>query len=213
MTITYHGDACIRLSGKIGPREYTVLLDPYDAKATGLKPIRPSSVDLVVSTTGTLPEFGEGPFRVTGPGEYEVHGVAVAGISVGNRTVYRLDAEEVTVAHLGNLVGPLDEAAIDQLGDVDALIIPIGGHAPLRQGSEGQGVLTAKQASELIEQIEPKVVIPIQYKIPGIKLPYDGLEAFCKAMGCSAKATEEKLKLTDKELPEEGVVVRLLAVS
>lgn len=203
MVITYHGDACIRLSGKIGPREYTVLLDPYDAKATGLKPLRPSSVNLVATTTGSLPEFGEGPFRVTGPGEYEVHGVAVAGISVGNRTVYRLDAEEVTVAHLGNLVGPLDEAAIDQLGDVDALIIPIGGH----------GVLTAKQASELIEQIEPKVVIPIQYKLPGAKLPYDGLEAFCKAMGCSAKAAEEKLKLTDKELPEEGVVVRLLSVS
>lgn len=203
MTITYHGDACIRVQGKIGPREYTVLLDPYDAKATGLKPIRPSSVDLVATTTGSLPEFGEGPFRVTGPGEYEVHGVAVAGISVGNRTVYRLDAEEVTVAHLGNLEKPLDEAAIDQLGDVDALIIPIGGH----------GILTAKQASELIEQIEPKVVIPIQYKIPGTKLPYDGLEAFCKEMGCSAKAAEEKLKLTDKELPEEGVVVRLLSVS
>jgi len=203
MTIQYHGDACIRLSGKIGPREYTVLLDPYDAKATGLKPMRPSSVDLVISTTGTLPEFGAGPFRVIGPGEYEVHGVAVAGVSVGNRTVYRLDADELTIAHLGNLEKPLDEAALDQLGDVDALIIPIGGH----------GVLTAKQASELIEQIEPKVVIPIQYKLAGVKLPYDGPEAFCKEMGCSAKAAEEKVRLTAKDLPEEGVEVKLLSVS
>lgn len=202
MTITYHGDACVRLSGKVGPREYTVLLDPYDAKATGLKPIRPSSVDLVASTTGSLPEFGEGPFRVTGPGEYEVHGVAVHGILVGNQTVYRLDVEDVTIAHLGNLAGPLDEAAIDQLGDIDALIVPIGGH----------GVLTAKQASELIEQIEPKIVVPIQYKLAGTTLPYDGPEAFCKEMGCSAKATEEKLKLTEKDLPEEGVVVKVLTV-
>ncbi|MBI4434258.1 MBL fold metallo-hydrolase [Candidatus Uhrbacteria bacterium] len=203
MTIQYHGDACIRVSGKIGPREYTVLLDPYDAKATGLKPLRPSSVNLVATTTGALPEFGAGPFRVTGPGEYEVHGVAVAGIAVGNRTVYRLDAEELTIAHLGNLEKPLDEAALDQLGDVDALIIPIG----------GKGVLTAKQASELIEQIEPKIVIPIQYKLAGAKLPYDGPEAFCKEMGCSAKAAEEKVKLTEKDLPEEGVEVKMMAVS
>jgi L-ascorbate metabolism protein UlaG (beta-lactamase superfamily) len=203
MVITYHGDACVRLQGKIGPREYTVLLDPYDAKATGLKPLRPSTVNLVVSTTGSLPEFGDGPYRITGPGEYEVQGVMVTGIVVGDRIIYRLDAEELSIAHLGNLTKPLDEATLDKIGDVDALIIPIG----------GKGVLTAKQASELIEQIEPKVVVPIQYKLPGAKLPYDGLEAFCKEMGCSAKAAEEKLKLTDKELPEEGVVVRLLAVS
>ena len=203
MTIQYYGDVCVRLDGKIGPQAFAVLLDPYDAKATGLKPIRPSAVDLVCSTTGALPEFGEGPFRVIGPGEYEVKGVMVTGIAVGNRTIYRVQAEELALAHLGNLSAKLDDATLERLGDVDVLIVPIGGH----------GVLTAKQAAEVIEAIEPRIVVPIQYKVQGARLPYDGVEAFCKEMGCSAKATEEKVRLTAKDLPEEGVEVKLLAVT
>lgn len=203
MVITYHGDACIRISGKTDAGEFTVLLDPYDAKATGLKPIRPSSVDLVLSTTGQLPEFGEGPFRILGPGEYEVKGVTVTGIPVGATTVYRLAAEGLSIAHLGHLSRPLTTEDIDRLGDTDLILLPIGGHA----------VLSAKQAAELIEEVEPRVVVPIQYAIPGPKLPYDGPEAFCKAVGCSPKPGEEKLRLTKKEIPTEEMWVKVLAVS
>lgn len=203
MILQYHGDACVRLEGKTGPQAFAVLLDPYDAKATGLKLLRPSSVDLVCSTTGILPEFGEGPFRVTGPGEYEVHGVMVTGIAIGNRTIYRVQAEELTLAHLGNCAAKLDEATIETLGDIDILFVPIGGH----------GVLSAKQAAEIIEEIEPKIVIPIQYKVAGVKLPYDGVEAFCKEMGCSARMVEEKLKVTAKDLPQDGMRTQLLAVA
>ncbi|MDO8599682.1 MAG: MBL fold metallo-hydrolase [bacterium] len=203
MVIQYHGDACVRVSGKIGPQEYTVLFDPYDAKATGLKPIRPSSVDLVATTTGALPEFGDGPYRVTGPGEYEAKGVMVTGIAVGGRTIYRMQVEELSLAHLGNLAAKLDEATLEQLGDVHVLLVPVG----------GKTVLSAKQAAEVIEQIEPRIVIPIQYKLPGASLPYDGIEAFCKEMGVSAKAPEEKLKVTDKDLPQEEMWVKVMAVS
>jgi len=203
MTIQYHGDACVRLSGKIGPQEYTILLDPYDAKATGLTAIRPSAVDLVCSTTGTLPEFGAGPYRVAGPGEYEARGVMVTGIATGDRTVYRIGAEEITVAHLGNVASSIDAATLEQLGDIDILCIPIGGH----------GVLNSKQAAAIIEEIEPRIVIPIQYKVPGARLPYDGVEAFCKEMGCAAKTAEEKLKVTEKDLPEDTMRVQLLAVT
>ncbi|MDO8599641.1 MAG: MBL fold metallo-hydrolase [bacterium] len=203
MTLSYHGDACVRINGKIGPQEYTILFDPYDAKVTGLTAIRPSAVDLVCSTTGQLPEFGEGPYRVTGPGEYEARGVMVTGIAVGDRTVYRAQAEEITIAHLGNLATKLDATALEALGDIDILLVPIGGN----------GVLSAKQAAEIIEEIEPRIVVPIQYKVSGAKLPYDGVEAFCKEMGCSAKAVEDKLKVMEKDLPEDTMRVQLLSVT
>lgn len=203
MTIQYHGDACVRLSGKTAAGEFTVLCDPYDAKATGLKVLRPSTVHLVCSTVGALPAFAAGPLLVTAPGEYEAAGVMVKGIAVGDRIVYRMDAEGLHLAHLGNLAKPLDEAALEALGDIDILMIPVGGH----------GVLTAAQATEVMERMEPRVVIPIQYRLAGATLSYDGPEAFCKAVGCSPTATEEKLRVTKHELPTEDVWVKLLRVS
>ena len=203
MLIQYHGDACVRLTGKTAAGEFTVLTDPYDAKVTGLKAIRPSAVDLVLSTSGTLPEFEAGPFRVVSPGEYEVRGVMVKGISVGTTTIYRIAAEGLAIAHLGNLAQPLTAEVQEKLGDVDVLLIPVGGH----------GVLTAKQAGELIEQIEPRIVIPLQYKLADAKLPYDGPEAFCKEMGCTTKPEDDKLRIAKKDVPAEEMWVRVLGVS
>ncbi|MBI4433452.1 MBL fold metallo-hydrolase [Candidatus Uhrbacteria bacterium] len=202
MVISYHGDACVRLTGKHDAGEFSVLLDPYDAKATGLKPIRPSAVHLVCTTAGALPEFGEGPFVVGGPGEYEVHGVSVTGFPVGATTIYRLAAEGLSIAHLGNCATPLDAAMIELLGEVDVLLVPVGGN----------GVLTAKQASEVIEQVEPRLVIPIQNRDAGASLSYESIDAFCKEMGCSAKSPEEKLRITKKELPADEMWIRVLAV-
>ena len=179
-----------------------MLTDPYDAKATGLKTIRPSAADLVLSTTGALPEFEEGPFRVVSPGEYEVRGVMVKGISVGTTTIYRIDVEGLSIAHLGNLAAPLSTEVQEKLGDVDVLLIPVGGH----------GALTAKQAGELIEQIEPRIVIPLQYKLADAKLPYDGPEAFCKEVGCSPKPEDDKLRIAKKDVPAEEMWVRVLGV-
>lgn len=203
MMIQYHGDACVRLSGKTGAEEYTVLCDPYDAKATGLKVIHPSAVDIVTSTTGALPEFEAGPLRITGPGEYEARGVMVTGITAGKSTVFRIEAEGLSIAHLGSHSQPLTTDVVEQLGDIDVLLVPVG----------GQGVLTAKQAVEVIEQIEPRVVIPIQYRIAGARLPYDGLETFCKEMGCPPKADEDKLRISKKDLPADEMVVKVIAVS
>ncbi|MBI2483192.1 MBL fold metallo-hydrolase [Candidatus Uhrbacteria bacterium] len=202
MLIAYHGDACIRLTGKHDAGEFAVLLDPYDVKVTGLKPIRPSAVHLVCATAGTLPEFGEGPFVVRGPGEYEVHGVSVTGFPAGATTIYRIAAEGLSIGHLGNCAVPLDAAMIERLGEVDVLTVPVGGN----------GVLNAKQASAVIEQVEPRLVIPIQYRAPGLSLPYESIDAFCKEMGCSAKSPEEKLRVVKKELPTDEMWVRVLAV-
>ncbi|MDO8425238.1 MAG: MBL fold metallo-hydrolase [bacterium] len=202
MTIQYHGDACVRLSGKYAEREFSVLVDPYDAKQTGLKPLRPSSVDLVLSTTGELPSFGEGPYLIRGPGEYEACGVSVQGIPHNGGTIYRIVAEDVAIAHLGNASTALDDAAIDALGEVDVLFVPVGGH----------GVLTAVDAAALVERVEPRIIVPIQYAVADSSLPYDRLDAFCKEMGCSEKDAEEKLKLSKKDLPGDEMWVKVLQV-
>lgn len=203
MIIQYHGDACIRITGKNGPQEFIVLLDPYDSKTTGLKPLRPSSVDVVCSTTGALPPFAEGPSIIRGPGEYEVKGVSVTGIPCEGRTIYRIIADGISIGHLGNTSAALDDAMIDRLGELDVLILPIG----------GKEVLSAKLASGMVEQIEPRVVIPIQYAIHGAMLPYESPAAFCKEMGCSETGAEEKLKLTKSDLPSDEMWVRMLLVS
>ncbi|MFH1430187.1 MAG: MBL fold metallo-hydrolase [Candidatus Uhrbacteria bacterium] len=203
MVITYHGDSCVRLTGKHAAGEFAVLIDLYDAKATGLKPLRPSSADLVISTTGEIPSFSEGPYLVRGPGECEVRGVSVVGIPFHGRTIYRIVAEGISIAHLGNASTKLDAGTAELLGEVDICFVPIGGN----------GVLGAKEAGETIEQLEPRIVIPIQYGVKGTKLPYDGPEAFCKEYGCSLKEVEDRLKIVEKDMPSDETWVRIIAIS
>ncbi|MDO8463257.1 MAG: MBL fold metallo-hydrolase [bacterium] len=203
MIIQYHGDACVRLSGKHGGSDFTVLMDPYDAKETGLRVLRPSSVDVVLSTTGVVPSFGEGPFIITGPGEYDVRGVSIIGIPFHGKTIYRIAAEDLTIVHLGFVAASPDSLLIEQLGDVDIVFVPVGGN----------GVLTASGAAEVIERMEPRVVVPIQYAVPESNLPYDRATAFVKEMGCNERDAEDKLKVVKRDLPTDERWVRLLEVS
>ncbi len=77
----------------------------------------------------------------------------------------------------------------------------------------GKSVLSADQAAKLIGQIEPRIVIPIQYQSSGMKSSYSGLEPFLKAMGGKALEPQEKFKIVKKDLPTDDTQVVILTVS
>ncbi|MBI3626476.1 MBL fold metallo-hydrolase, partial [Candidatus Uhrbacteria bacterium] len=89
---------------------------------------------------------------------------------------------------------------IEALAQVDVLLVPIG----------GGDTLGYKEAMELINEIEPRVVVPMHYQIPGQKTSLDGVAKFAKEMSVSADAEEDKLKLSRKDLPEENTKTVIL---
>lgn len=209
MTISWFGQSCFRIEAKEG----SILIDPF-SKEIGLKtPKIKDDVVLVThshfdhnNTTDANPEA----FIIDTPGEYERKGIQVKGIPSyhdksqgaerGLNTIYIIKAEEITACHLGDFgEGKLSDAQVEAIGDVDILFVPVG----------GVFTIDAREAVEVITQIEPKVVIPMHYKIPDLQIDLDGPEKFIKEIGLTPEKTD-KLKIAKKLLPVEEIKLVML---
>jgi L-ascorbate metabolism protein UlaG (beta-lactamase superfamily) len=211
MEITWFGHSCFRLRD----RATSVVTDPY-GKDIGLVLPRVRADLVTVSHTASDHDYVRGVksgFKtLTGPGEYEVSGVFVTGLELrGERkkgktpekprnTVFLFEFEDLTICHLGDLDHVPTQAQVEEvLGEVDVLLIPVGG---------GES-LNAAQASEVVSLLEPHIVIPMHYKIKDSPLKLDPVSKFFKEMGLDNVATQETLKISRSGLPEETQVVLL----
>jgi len=77
------------------------------------------------------------------------------------------------------------------------LLIPVG----------GKYTIDAKEAVEVVSQIEPRIVIPMHYKTKGLKIDIDSVESFIKEIGITPEYEENKLKINQKELPNEEMKI------
>ncbi|MFZ5845258.1 MAG: MBL fold metallo-hydrolase [Patescibacteria group bacterium] len=214
MEITYLGHSAFKLRGK----HATVVTDPYDPAMTGPKFPKHVTCDIVTishdhedhNANQTL----EGsPFLVKGPGEYEIKGVEIVGINSyhdsekgaqrGRNTIYRIEIDEVSVVHLGDLGHILTTSDVDSLDGVDVLLIPVGGIY----------TIDAATAASVVKTVEPRVVIPMHYGRPDLNPQvFRGLTPvteFLRQMGKEGIAAQPKLTLTKDKLPEELQVVVL----
>ena len=202
MTITWYGHSCFRIEAKEG----SILIDPF-SKDIGLRPPKIKD-DLVLVTHhhfdhDNVGEANPEALIIDGPGEYEKQGMQVRGISSfhdkangkerGLNTIYLIKADDMTLCHLGDLgQDKLDDKQVEDIGDVDILMIPIG----------GTYTLDSKEAVSVVGQIEPKVVIPMHYKIKDLKVEISGPDKFLKEIGLSPEKVD-KLKIAKKNLPVE----------
>ena len=179
MDITYIGHS----SFKIRTKSATVITDPFDPASTGIK-FPPQEADIVTishdhADHNYLEKISGYKKVVAGPGEYEIMGISIIGISTfhddkegserGKNTIYVYEAEGLRIVHLGDLGHALSESQIEALGEVDILMIPVG----------GVYTIGPKEASDLVSAVEPYFVIPMHFG--GDKL--QPLEAFLKEVG------------------------------
>lgn len=220
MVITYYGLSCF----KIQSGETVIAVDPF-SKASGLTPPRfgadavlvshghenHNNVEALTSKDGDL-------FKITGPGEYEFKGILVRGVESfhdskngkqkGKNTIYMIEWEGMRLAHLGDFGEETLRSEVQEaLGTPDIMFLPVG----------GGDTIDAEAAAKLVNQIEPRVIIPMHYKISGLpagqaglKAKLDGVEVFLKEMGEKAEP-EEKLTIKKSGLPaaEESRIVIL----
>ncbi len=201
MTIEWFGETCVRLTTS----DANIVIDPF-GPASGLKSPK-LSPDILLLTNGGTDTAGIAgqPFVIDGPGEYEVKKVFVYGLPVKRTnderlTLYLVEVEGVSFAHLGNLGHQLSNGELERLEGVDVLFIPVGGH----------GVLNAEGAANVISAVEPRIVIPMQYKVPGLKKNLDSVASFAKELGVKDSETAAKFKLSSRDLPEDNMKVVIL---
>jgi len=205
MQISYFGLSSFKISGK----NYSSISDPF-SKESGLTPPRGNADLLILSEPkNELYSYTQGisgtPFLVDGPGEYDVKEHVITGIPIKDKngrviTVYLIEVDGIKILNLAHIKKlELSEDELEDLGDVDILIVPVG----------GEEVLDYEDAAKVVNLIEPKIVIPSHYKISALKVDAQSEEKFIKQMGGKSEQLE-KLSLKKKDLPEDDRSAKLI---
>lgn len=219
MQITWYGQACF----KITSGDTTIVLSPF-GKGVGLNPPRGKADVVLLSGNDTGKEdvsYSDAAVVIDGEGEYEVKGILINGFSffhthkgtgkIRVSTVYTLIVDDITVCHLDNATPDQVDAILEKIGAVDILLIPIGGTH--MTGKEEIHMLDAEKAVAVIGEIEPRIVIPMYYKVPGLSMDLGGLPAFLKAMGGVQAEPQDKLNIKRKDLPQDETKVITLSLA
>lgn len=210
MDINWYGQAMFKIKGKMA----TLVIDPFDPDFTGLKFPKGIDAQVVLITHqhqdhNNAKAIDGSPLIVTGPGEYEKAGISISGVAAyhddvlgaerGLNTIYHILIDGINIVHLGDLGHVLTEEQSSQIDIADILMIPVG----------SVYTIDAEAAAKVVAQFEPKIVIPMHYKIPGLKFELEGIESFLKEMGAENVEAVSKLSITKEKLPDETTVVVL----
>jgi len=212
MILTFHEGACIRASAG----ETTLVFGPVSKSSKNFKPTNFGADVAFISLNhpdmNGAEEAGRGdkqPFIISGPGEYEVKDVTVAGFSTGSKyglpaqaggeprinAAYSVHFDGMSILYLGAL-GDLDlPGDVLEMDAPDVLIVPIG----------GSGALSASEAQKLAVKLEAKIIIPVLYDDKSLK-------QFLKEAGEEATKPVDKLTIKPRDLAgKENEVVALSA--
>jgi L-ascorbate metabolism protein UlaG (beta-lactamase superfamily) len=215
MQIIWKGQSNFQIIASRGKGgEVKIVIDPFDPEI-GLKPASTEADILLVTHNhkdhNNVQSVKGSPFLIEGPGEYDIKDVFIQGISAfhdksqgkerGSITIYTIEAEDLRLCHLGDLgQKELTSDQLEEIGEVDILMIPVGGIF----------TIDAVDAARIISQIEPKIVIPMHYLIPKLKIKLDSLDKFLKVMGHKTIEPQNKLIVKKKDLLEEEMRIVVL---
>lgn len=188
MDIFWHGHSCFTIKGKSA----TIVTDPFEL-GTKLPKLKANIVSLSEDIAAV--EVEGNPKVLDWPGEFEVSDVAIEAIRPEgeNSSIFIFAIDGIKICHLGFLTHELHDDVLDHIGDVDILMVPVGG------GS----VLDAKTAQKVVEAIEPRIVIPMLYNATETTLEIKGAEDFLKALGKMGQEAVDKYSVAARaNLPE-----------
>ncbi len=178
MRIRWHGHSCFEIGD-----EKKIVTDPHDGVSIGINPPQVKGDIILVSHdhydhNAAREVEKENSEVIKGEVEKELGGVEIKGFSSyhdesegekrGENTIYKFNTNGTKFCHLGDLGHVLDEEAVNEIGDVDFLFIPVGGNFTI--GPE--------EAKDVIDMIEPKIAVPMHYKVGGLSLDIKTVEPF-----------------------------------
>lgn len=179
MEISYLGHASFRIKTKSA----VIVTDPYLTR-TDADIVTVSHDHFDHNATDKVTGFRK---IVSGPGEYEISGVSIIGITSyhdakkgverGKNTIYVYEAEGLRLAHLGDLGHVLDDDVLNQIGAIDILMVPVG----------GEYTIGPKEAAAIVSEIDPYFILPMHFQAPYLDAEtfakLEAVESFLKEMG------------------------------
>jgi L-ascorbate metabolism protein UlaG (beta-lactamase superfamily) len=177
MKIKWHGHACFEIKNAV-----TIITDPHDGKSLGIKPPHVKADIVLVSHD----HFDHNALRIVKgdyvavkePGERVVRGVRILGIVTahdevngakrGKNVVFSFELDRIKFCHCGDLGHRLNPDQIRTLGSVDILFLPVGGIP----------TIDIESAREVVNDINPRIVIPMHFRVAGLSLSIQPVDVF-----------------------------------
>lgn len=139
--------------------------------------------------------------------EQDVKGVKISGLNVfhdtnqgkdrGPNIMFTMKVDGMNIVHSGDLGHELSHEEIGQLGVVDVLLVPVGGHFTI--GPAG--------ADKLVDVLQPKVVIPMHFRTDKCGFPIAPVEEY--SMSKDVKRVDREYEITKDTLPDRTTFVIL----
>ena len=203
LQIRWHGHACFEITNDV-----TLVTDPHDGKSIGI-PAPSVAGDIILVSHDHYDHNKvksvekEGSKIVMDGRKKTISNIDIKGFDSyhdeargekrGNNIIYKFTSEGINFVHLGDLGHELDEATLQEIGDVDILFIPIG----------GTYTIDADQAWELADAIKPRIIVPMHYKIEGLSLPITGIDSFLEKNKYKVLKVGNEIDIEKDDLPKE----------
>lgn len=211
MKIKWLGHACFLITSENGLR---IITDPY-VQESGLNysPIDETADIVTVSHDhfdhNNVSAVKGKPEVVKGSGVKTVKGIQFKGVATyhdeakgsqrGENVVFCFSIDGVKICHLGDLGHRLNRAEITEIGDVDVLLIPVGGFF----------TIDAKIATETCKDLQPKVIIPMHFKTPKCDFPIAQVDNFLAGKSDVRKLSSSEVEFKASEMPQTTTIVVL----
>ena len=181
MQIRWYGHSCFLLKDSNG---FSILTDPYGSHIGYELPQINTDVVTIShdhSDHNNISVIKSNTVILRSPGEYNVGGVKIIGIETdhdrsggtirGKNTMFIYELDDMRILHCGDLGVIPNKETIEKIGHIDVMMVPIGAIYTIDD----------LEARELANTIKPKVVIPMHYKTPKLKMELCGLAPFIDA--------------------------------
>lgn len=195
MHISWLGFSCF----KIQTKESVIITDPYSDNS-GLK-MPKLKADIILASDrqneliNNVERLSGDHFLINQAGEYEIkenifYAMAAGEADQNKNLIFCINSEGMTLGFLGLLNHSLSNEQLEVMEGVDILFLPVSS-------------LTSERRTKIISQIEPRIVIPMYYKLPKVKIKLDEVDTFAKEMGQKKIEYLDKVVLKPKDLPQD----------
>lgn len=211
MKVKWLGHACFLITSEAGLK---IITDPYP-QGSGLSyaPIK-EAADIVTMTHdhfdhNNVSALPGKPQVITGSGVKTIKGVEFRGINTyhdaslgkerGANTAFCFSVDGIKICHLGDLGHRLNQEQIDEIGRIDVLLVPIG----------GVFTIDAKLAETVVDDLKPKIAMPMHYKTSKCDWPLNTVEDFVADKKNVKKLNVSEIELKVDKLPESTEIIVL----
>ena len=204
--VRWHGHSCFEIKN-----EFTIITDPHDGKSIGIPAPNVEGDIILVSHDHYDHNSVKSVEKIDSKiikdeRKRNISNVVIKGVKTyhdenfgenrGENIIFKFIIDDISFCHLGDLGHIIDDEVNKKIGYVDILFIPIGGNF----------TIDYKNAWSVINLINPKIVIPMHYKIGGLSLPIDGPEKFLESSSLKILKVGNEIDFEKEDLPDKSEI-------